>query len=74
MKKYLEELRLYIFGELVLLIFKISKNFRLIKFEKVERNGIIDYHFIVRIHSTKQPDSGLVDSVLEYLNDLVIKN
>jgi len=51
MKKFKNSFRLWLFERLVRLLFKISQDFKLIKFERVENNGVIDYKAIMRVKS-----------------------
>jgi hypothetical protein len=77
MEKYLEQIRLFTFGILIDLIFKISKKFRLVRFEKVQNNGVIDFKFIIRASNTDdftEPDSDVVKHVLEYLENPTTNN
>lgn len=53
MKKYLKQAKLFIFEELVKVVVKISENFTLIRLERVEKEGVVDFKFILRVNNTK---------------------
>jgi hypothetical protein len=75
MKKLKFAIKDWIFGKLVYLIFKYSNNYKLIKFNRVENDGIIDYDLLIR---TKEPTAkSLVDienQTSEYFNNIAEKN
>lgn len=48
MKKYLEMAKLFIFEELVKVVLRISKNYTLIRLERVEKMGVVDFVFTIR--------------------------
>jgi hypothetical protein len=70
LKKAIKE---WIFGELLLLLFKFSETHKLIRFQKIPLGGKIDYELIIRTTVSKDKVE-LEKHINEYIKSIVSKN